>query len=62
MSVFDAVTHSMTGIATAGFSTKNKSIGEFNSIAIEVAAAIVMIVGASNFYDMYKGLKSRLTS
>ena len=57
MSVFDAINHAFTGIATAGFSTKNNSIAGFNSISIEIAAMIVMFIGASNFYDMYKALR-----
>ncbi len=57
MDTFDSVAHAMTGIATAGFSTKNGSIGEYNSVSIEIAAIIVMIIGASNFYDMYKGIR-----
>ncbi len=58
MSFFDAVMHGMTGIATGGFSTKNLSIGEYHSLAIELVSLPIMILGASNFYDMYKGLKT----
>ena len=37
MSKFDSLTHSMTTIATGGFSNYNQSIGYFNSIPIEIA-------------------------
>lgn len=57
MPLFDSVAHALTGISTAGFSTRNESIGGFNSVAIEMVAIIVMFIGASNFYDMYKSLK-----
>ena len=32
MSVFDSICHSMTTIATGGYSTKNSSIGYFDNI------------------------------
>ena len=32
MSKFDSLTHSMTTIATGGFSNYNQSIGYFNSV------------------------------
>ena len=57
MEPFDALLHALTGISTAGFSTKNGSIGAFNSFTIELAVMLIMILGATNFYDMYRGLK-----
>ena len=35
MTFFDAVNHAMTTMATGGFSTKNESIGYFNSPVIQ---------------------------
>ncbi|MFH0848208.1 MAG: TrkH family potassium uptake protein [archaeon] len=55
MPLFDAVNHSMTAIATGGFSTKNSSLAYYNSIYIEGAAILVMLLGATSFgvhYDM----------
>ncbi|MCB9881626.1 MAG: TrkH family potassium uptake protein [Planctomycetes bacterium] len=49
MNVFEAVCHAFATIATGGFSTKNYSIGEFNSVAIEVTATIGMFLAATNF-------------
>ncbi|HXV28981.1 MAG TPA: TrkH family potassium uptake protein, partial [Sinorhizobium sp.] len=46
MSTFDAVNHAMTTIATGGLSTKDASIGYYNSLAIEVVTIIFMISGA----------------
>ncbi len=46
MSWFDAVNHAMTSVATGGFSTKNASIGSFDSLQIEVVLSIFMILGA----------------
>jgi len=36
MEFFDSLTHSMTTIATGGFSNYNESIGYFNNIKIEI--------------------------
>lgn len=49
MGVFDAVTHAMTTVATGGFSTRDGSIGAFNSARIEYVAIIFMVLGALPF-------------
>jgi trk system potassium uptake protein TrkH len=46
MSPFDAINHAMATLATGGFSTKDASIGYFNSVAIEVVGIAFMIAGA----------------
>jgi trk system potassium uptake protein len=46
MSVFDAVNHAMTTIATGGFSTKDASVGHFNSVAIEAVLIVFMAASA----------------
>ena len=49
MNLFDSLTHSMTTIATGGFSNYNESIGFFNSFSIEIAAMIFIILGSLPF-------------
>ena len=49
MNKFDSLTHSMTTIATGGFSNYNQSIGYFNSIPIEIASMIFIILGSLPF-------------
>ncbi len=49
MSLFDAIAHAMTTIATGGFSTKTLSIGYFDSVAIDVIAIVFMVVGSLPF-------------
>lgn len=49
MGFFDAVNHSMTAIATGGFSTQANSIGAYNSIYIEAVTILLMILGSINF-------------
>ena len=46
MSAFDAVNHAMTTLATGGYSTKDASIGFFNSVPIEIVGIVFMIAGA----------------
>ncbi|MGY9016474.1 MAG: TrkH family potassium uptake protein, partial [Rhodospirillales bacterium] len=46
MNGFDAIAHSMTTIATGGFSTSDASLGHFDSALIDVIAVGGMIVGS----------------
>ena len=56
MNIFDSLTHSMTTIATGGFSNYNESIGFFNSLPIEVSAMIFIILGSVPFIAYIKFL------
>jgi trk system potassium uptake protein TrkH len=49
MSLFDAVTHSFSTIATAGFSTYDASVGHFDSPLIESLIILFMFIAAMNF-------------
>jgi trk system potassium uptake protein TrkH len=49
MSWFDAICHGFSAIALGGFSTHDKSVGFFDSAAVETVLTIIMIVGAINF-------------
>jgi len=54
MSIFDSLTHSMTTIATGGFSNYNQSIGFFDSFSIEISAMIFIILGSLPFIAYIK--------
>ena len=54
MSYFDSLTHSMTTIATGGFSNYKESIGFFNSVSIEISAMIFIILGSLPFIAYIK--------
>ncbi len=56
MSFFDSLTHSMTTIATGGFSNYNESIGFFNSVSIEISAMVFIILGSLPFIAYIKFL------
>ena len=49
MSSFDSIAHSMTTIATGGFSTHNGSFNFFNSSSIEWISIFFMIIGSLPF-------------
>ena len=56
MNIFDSITHSMTTIATGGFSNYNDSIGFFDSFSIEISAMIFIILGSLPFITYIKFL------
>jgi trk/ktr system potassium uptake protein len=49
MTGFEAVAHSMTTVATGGFSTSDLSIGHFASPVIDVIAIVFMLLGSLPF-------------
>lgn len=49
MSLFDAIGHSYSTVATGGFSTHDASLGYYNSLTIEIIAMIFIILGSLNF-------------
>ncbi len=61
MNWWDAITHSLTTAATGGFSTYNDSIGEFDSLPIEIVAQIAMLFGGTNWALHYLFLTKRRT-
>ena len=56
MGYFDSLTHSMTTIATGGFSNYNESIGYFNNVKIEITAMLFIILGSLPFIAYIKFL------
>ena len=54
MNIFDSVTHSMTTIATGGFSNYNNSIGYFKNPIIEIIAIIFILAGSIPFIAYLK--------
>ena len=61
MNFFDSITHSMTTLATGGFSNYNESIGFFDSIAIETSAMIFIILGSLPFITYIKFINGNKT-
>ena len=57
MNIFDSIAHSMTTIATGGFSTYSSSIGYFQNPKIEVVSIIFIILGSVPFIAYLKFVK-----
>lgn len=59
MTFFDAINHSLTTMATGGFSTKNASIAHYNSAYIQYVIIFFMFLAGTNFTITYFGLKGK---
>lgn len=56
MDFIDALSHSFATLGTGGFSTRNASIGSYDSIGIEIVVIIFMFLGGVNFSMYYYAL------
>ncbi len=59
MGFFDALNHSLTTMATGGFSTRNASIAAFDSAYIDAVITLFMFLAGVNFSLHYLGLRGR---
>jgi trk system potassium uptake protein TrkH len=57
MTLFDALCHSFGTLATGGYSTKNASIGAYNSAYIDYVVILFMILAGTNFSLHYRFLR-----
>ncbi len=60
MTWFDSICHCMCSLSTGGFSTKLMSIGEYNSVAIDIITVILMLIGATNFVALLLLIRGRI--
>jgi trk system potassium uptake protein TrkH len=54
----EAVAHAFTTMATGGFSTRNASIGAFDSVAIDLVVTLFMVLAGANFalhFQLFRG-------
>ncbi len=49
MSLFDAVNHAFSTVATGGFSTRNLSIAHYGSVTIDIIIMVFMVLSALHF-------------
>ncbi|MEE4312067.1 MAG: TrkH family potassium uptake protein [candidate division KSB1 bacterium] len=59
MTWFDALCHTFGTMATGGFSTKNTSIGYYDSAAIDYIIVVFMILAGINFALHYRALRGK---
>ena len=57
MNFFDAINHSLTTMATGGFSTKNASMAYYDSPYLQYVVIVFMFIAGINFTLTYFGLK-----
>lgn len=57
MPIFDSVFYAFSALSTGGFALQNASIAFYHNIWIEIAAMVIMIIGATNFALHYTILK-----
>lgn len=62
MSLFDALCHTFGTMATGGFSTKNASIGHFDSVYIDMVICCFMFLAGTNFALHYRALRGNVKS
>ena len=59
MSAYEALCHSLTTLSTGGFSTRNASLGAFESPLIEWIVIFFMILAGTNFVLHYRVMRGR---
>jgi len=60
MGLFDAVNHSLTTVATGGYSTRSDGIAAFDSVAVELAITGGMLLSGSSFAVYFLAAQGRL--
>ncbi|PPR43271.1 MAG: Trk system potassium uptake protein TrkH [Alphaproteobacteria bacterium MarineAlpha8_Bin1] len=60
LSFFDSIAHAMTIIATGGFSTKDLSIGHYDSVYTEVVTMAFMIISSLPFILFFQALRGKV--
>ena len=61
MSLYDALCHALATLGTGGFSTRNASIGAYDSVAIDVIITVFMFLAGINFSLYYSAIKRNFT-
>ncbi len=54
MDFFDALCHAFTTMATGGFSTKNASLGYWNSVYIDIVGIVFMFLAGTSVVVLYR--------
>ena len=56
MNFFDAICHAFTTMATGGFSTKNASIGHWNSTYIDMVVTFFMFLAGTSVFVLFRAV------
>jgi trk system potassium uptake protein len=60
MSFFDAINHAFSTMATGGYSTKNGSVGQFESAYVDWVVIVFMVIAGTSFALHYAALHGRV--
>ncbi|MCX7823493.1 MAG: TrkH family potassium uptake protein [Syntrophobacterales bacterium] len=60
MTFLDALCHTFGTLATGGFSTKNASIGHYQSLYVEIIVMLFMLIAGINFSLHYQFVRGRM--
>jgi trk system potassium uptake protein TrkH len=59
MTLFDAICHSFSTVATSGFSTKNLSIAAYDNVWIEVVIMLFMLISSIHFLLIWSTINGK---
>jgi len=59
MSPFDAICHTFAAVSTGGFSTRQASLGAFDSNLITITVLLFMVIAATNFGLFFAALRGQ---
>ena len=62
MDIFDSICHTFGTMATGGFSTKNASIGYYNSPMIDTIIIVFMLIAGINFFLHFRTIQGDFKS
>ena len=62
MKPFDAICHAFSVCATGGFSTKNLSIGGFDSLGVEIVTEVFLLLASIHFGSLFLAVVNRSLS
>ncbi len=62
MDWFESVNHTFATLATGGFSSRNASVGAYDSVAVDVIVIVFMLAAGINFGLYYQMLRGRVRS
>ncbi len=62
VSLYEAVSHAFTTMATGGFSTKATSIGAYNSAYVDTVITVFMFLAGVNFVLHYSAIRGKPTA
>ena len=62
MKPFDAICHALSVCATGGFSTKNLSIGGFDSLGVEIVTEVFLLLASIHFGTLFLAVVNRSLS